>query len=365
MYGMAISYFAQKIIQWHKDNPRPLPWTGGVRDPYSIWISEIIMQQTRIEQGSAYYLRFIETYPSVTALAHATVDDVMKLWQGLGYYTRARNLHKAAQYIVCDLDNQFPSDYTSLLSLPGIGPYSAAAIASFAYGQPHAVVDGNVKRVIARFYGIMEPVDAPAVHEKIRTTAQTDIKGTNPAEFNQAIMNFGALICKPQPLCEICPLRRKCYALHHDLTSELPVRIKKKEVKTRFFHFIVVHYKNKVLLQLRAQQDIWKGLYAPPVIETNSSRSPSLVKTTSLIKEFTGLEKYKTLSSSTVYSQKLTHQTIMARFHHVTLDAPPLSPDGVIWVNHKTAHEIGKPRMIVQLLEELFTTKSVPGISAG
>lgn len=361
---MAVRYFAKNIIQWHHDNPRPLPWTGGVRNPYSIWLSEIIMQQTRIEQGASYYLKFINAYPTVNDLANASYDDVMKLWQGLGYYTRARNLHKAAQHIAFELDGLFPSEYNALLSLPGIGPYSAAAISSFAFGHPHAVVDGNVKRVVARYFGIAEPIDSPAVHEEIRQIAQKEMKGSNPADFNQAIMNFGALICKPKPLCEICPLGPKCYALRHNLTDQLPVRIKKKEAKTRHFHFIVLHYKNKVLLQQRLQKDIWKGLYAPPIIETNSSRLPGPEKVKSLIREMTGHHQFGKISSSDVFTQKLTHQTIMARFHHITLNNVSAKDlDYAVWVSNKTVHDLGKPRIVVQLLDEVFATKRMTGTS--
>lgn len=362
---MASRYFAKNIIQWHYDNPRPLPWTGGLRNPYSIWLSEIIMQQTRIEQGAAYYLRFIEEYPTVNDLANAPADDVMRLWQGLGYYTRARNLHKAAQHIASELAGQFPSDYNALLSLPGIGPYSAAAIASFAYGHPHAVVDGNVKRVIARYFGIVEPIDTPAVHEEIRQMAQDEMKGSNPADFNQAIMNFGALICKPKPLCEICPLSTKCYALRHNLTDQLPVRIQKKEAKTRHFHFIVIHHKNKVLLQQRYQKDIWKGLYVPPLIESNSSRLPGTGKIRSLVEEMTEHDQFEKITSSDIFNQKLTHQTIIARFHHITLDEAPMkNSDGIVWVNSKTVHDYGKPRMVVQLLDEVFASRRMRGTSA-
>ena len=246
------SFFAKQLLNWQANNPRPLPWDGGPRDPYHIWISEIIMQQTRIEQGAPYYLRFIARFPTVQSLAAAPVDDVLHSWQGLGYYTRARNIHKAAQHIVSTYNGVFPKTYDDLLSLPGIGPYSAAAIASFAYGLRFPVVDGNVKRVIARFAGITESIDDNRVHEKIKMIAADFMKGVSPGAFNQAIMNFGAIICKPGvALCDICPLSKMCFAFHHEMVESLPVRSKKKSNTLRHFHFLVLHYNGKMLLQRR------------------------------------------------------------------------------------------------------------------
>ena len=233
-------FFTRILLRWHQDNPRLLPWSYEVPDPYRIWISEIIMQQTRIDQGTDYYLRFIHHFPTVQSLSAASLDEVMRMWQGLGYYTRARNLHKAARYVVGSLNGCIPDTYDGLLALPGIGPYSAAAISSFAFGRRRAVVDGNVKRAIARFAGIHDPVDDASTYDQIRDIATSFMKGVSPGAFNQATMNFGALVCKPKgALCDSCPLSLKCYAFQHNMVESLPVRSKKKMNTLRHFHFIV------------------------------------------------------------------------------------------------------------------------------
>ena len=354
------NFFARILIQWHHDNPRPLPWTNETPDPYRIWLSEIIMQQTRIDQGTDYYLRFVHTFPTVKSLAVASQDEVMRLWQGLGYYTRARNLHKAACYIVQKLDGRFPETYDGLLALPGIGPYSAAAISSFAFGGKHAVVDGNVKRVVSRFVGLRDSIDDPAAHDQIRKIATAYMTDVPPGLFNQAIMNFGALVCKPKgALCNTCPLSKKCYAFQHDLVDVLPVRSKKKMNTVRHFHFIVFHYRGRFLLQRREGNDIWRGLYAPPIMERNSPRTPSLAQLNLFAAKIIGHIKMNLSVSSATVRQLLSHQTIIGRFHHITLLRPPtaLSED-YIWVSNKTIHQYGKPKMIVEMNESLQEKKS-------
>ena len=344
------SFFAKHLLSWQANNPRPLPWDGGPRDSYHIWISEIIMQQTRIEQGAPYYLRFIDRFPSVQALASAPVDDVLHSWQGLGYYTRARNIHKAAQSIVSELSGAFPDTYDGLLSLPGIGPYSAAAIASFAYGLRYPVVDGNVKRVIARFCGITESIDDTVVHEKIKTITGDYMKGVNPGDFNQAIMNFGAIICKPgAALCTVCPLSKKCFAFQHNMVESLPVRSKKKMNKIRYLHFLVIHHKGKILLQRREEKDIWRGLYTPLMIESGSSRKPSLSSMKQMISKLFVDLSFDVTSSSTPVRQLLSHQTIIGRFHSIELSSKPIKiSDPYVWVTKKTINDYGKPKMVVE-----------------
>lgn len=311
------------------------------------------MQQTRIEQGSAYYLKFVEKYPTIQHLASAPLDEVMLMWEGLGYYTRARNLHKAAQYIVEELNGVFPESYNDLLSLPGIGPYSAAAISSFAYGHRHVVVDGNVKRLISRYIGITDSIDEPATHETIRQVAFDLMKGVPPDAFNQAIMNFGALICKPKPSCQICPLASSCYAFKHNITTLLPVRTKKKLNRERFFHFIILHYRGKMLFERRQQSDIWKGLYAPPVLEHASLRSPSKKKMLSFIEDLIGTQHIEPIDSDKTDQQILSHQTIIGRYHHFRLlNAPKVLDDSFLWVNEKSIQEIGKPKMIVSMVKD-------------
>jgi len=348
------TFFAQQLLRWHALNPRLLPWTGGPRDPYHIWISEIIMQQTRIEQGAKYYHRFISAYPTVDALAAAPIDDVLFLWEGLGYYTRARNLHKAANYIVTHYQGEFPRTYEDLLTLPGIGPYSAAAIASFAYGLPYPVVDGNVKRLVSRFGGITLPIDSPAAHELIRQQATLFIKGTSPAEFNQAIMNFGALVCKPKaPLCPACPLKRKCIAFQSEQVSVLPVKSKSKRNRIRYFHFLVLHYRKTILFERRDEKDIWNGLFILPYLETNSIRKPVEAFFVDKIHSETGHHHFHFHHSSGNLTQVLSHQTIAGRFHHFILEQKPKRiSSNQIWANRIVIDQVAKPKMMVDWLKE-------------
>lgn len=350
------SFFARHLLDWHIDNPRPLPWDDGPRDPYHIWISEIVMQQTRIEQGTPYYLAFINRFPSVQKLAAASTDAVLRYWQGLGYYSRARNVHKAAKYIIDELNGVFPRTYDELLVLPGVGPYSAAAIASFAYDLPYAVVDGNVKRVIARFSGVTSSIDDTPVHDQIRQIASGFMKGVSPGEFNQAIMNFGAIVCKPRnPGCATCPLSTRCYALQHRVVSDLPVRSKKKSNVLRHFHFIVLHWNGKILISQRGAKDIWHGLYTPPVLERNSERTPSKAQFVSFVEDLVGHSEMAVVSSSPAQSQLLSHQTIIGRFHHIHLSSAPIgkAKPGA-WVTSKSIHKLARPKMIVAMTDQLF-----------
>ena len=345
------SFFTRHLLKWHVENPRALPWTGGPRDAYHIWISEVIMQQTRIEQGAPFYHRFITRFPTVKALADADMDEVFRYWQGLGYYSRARNLHAAAKKIMTEYRGQFPSAYEDILRLPGVGPYSAAAIASFAFGLSYPVVDGNVKRVIARFSGLKTSIDTPAGHDEIRSLASGFINGAAPGDFNQAIMNFGALVCKPKgALCASCPLSKKCFAFQHQRVESLPVRSKKKTNTVRHFHFIVLHYRGKILLERREEKDIWHGLYAPPLLETASDRKPAVSKIHSFISDLIGHAKMDWTESTATTQQLLSHQTLIGRFHHYTLTSAPASKNkSTAWVNNQTVHQYGKPKMIAAL----------------
>ncbi|HMX40236.1 MAG TPA: A/G-specific adenine glycosylase, partial [Saprospiraceae bacterium] len=229
------AHFRQALLRWAEVHPRPLPWKGQ-SDPYRIWLSEIILQQTRVEQGLPYYERFVAAYPSVRHLADAPEEELMKLWEGLGYYSRARNLHAAARHIAYGLGGNFPTDYAGLRQLRGVGDYTAAAIASFAYGLPHAVVDGNVYRVLARCFGIATPTATPAAKRQFADLAQRLLDPARPAAFNQAIMDFGATWCKPrQPRCADCPLSSRCVALATGQVASLPLKSGKAPKKERFF----------------------------------------------------------------------------------------------------------------------------------
>ncbi len=259
--------FTPSLLAWAAGQHRPMPWKGE-RDPYRIWLSEIILQQTRVEQGWPYYLRFVEAYPTVQHLAEAPEDAVMKLWEGLGYYSRARNLHHTAKHVAFELGGQFPPSYAGLLTLKGVGDYTAAAIASFAYDLPHAVLDGNVYRVLARYFGITTPTDTPAAKRAFTQLANELLDPAQPAAFNQAMMDFGATICTPaRPLCATCPLRENCVAFQTNQVAELPRKAKAAARKNRYFVYAVFSHRGDTFIRQRLERDIWQNLYEFPMLE--------------------------------------------------------------------------------------------------
>ena len=348
-------FFTRQLLKWHASNPRILPWTDGPRDPYHIWISEVIMQQTRIEQGAPYYRKFILRFPDINTLATASLNEVLRHWEGLGYYSRARNLHAAAREMQSNYSGNVPDTHEQLLALPGIGSYTAAAIASFAYDLPYPVVDGNVKRLISRFAGITDPVDSPGGYEQVRASAANYMRGAPPADFNQAIMNFGALVCKPKPLCEICPLAKQCYALQQGVTDLLPVKSKKKANIIRHLHFIVLHHDADVLFIKQTAKDVWKDMYVPPFIETSSTRAPASGQIQKWLLENFNIRHATRLQSSPAAQQVLSHQTILGRFHHFEIDDRSIrKPTHAKWLSAKTAGRVAKPKIIVNSLGEIF-----------
>lgn len=291
-----------------------MPWKNE-KDPYKIWLSEIILQQTRVEQGLKYYESFVENFPTVTDLAIADEDTVLRLWQGLGYYSRARNLHAAAKYIMQEFDGKFPETYTDILKLKGVGSYTAAAIASFAYNLPHAVVDGNVYRVLARYFGIDTPIDSTKGKKQFEQLATELLPSKQAGIYNQAIMDFGALVCKPQqPECDTCPLKNNCTSYQQSSVDHLPVKQGKISIKERFFHYLVIRNENEVLIQKRTGQDIWKNLYQFPMIEAPEVLSveelQQLPAFTETIDKFSVLKTTKQGS----FTQKLTHRKIHGIF---------------------------------------------------
>ena len=262
--------FADTLISWYEDHKRDLPWRGEP-DPYKIWVSEIILQQTRVQQGWDYYLRFIDNFPDVKALAEADEDRVLKVWQGLGYYSRARNMHAAAREIMEKHGGHFPNEYDKILSLKGIGNYTAAAISSIAFGLPYPAVDGNVIRIVSRIFGICDDVTQPAVVKKITAICETEIDSNRPGVFNQAAMDFGAIQCVPRnPNCDECPFQSSCYAYNNHLVDILPVKKKKAESKHRYFHYTVYLSDNQTIIEKRTGSDIWRNMYQFPLTETNS-----------------------------------------------------------------------------------------------
>lgn len=304
------------LIQWYHVNKRDLPWRD-TQDPYKIWISEIILQQTRVNQGLDYYNRFIARFPNVKTLAEASEEDVLKLWQGLGYYSRARNLHKAAKQIATNHQGVFPKEYNDIISLSGIGTYTAAAISSFAYDLPFAAVDGNVYRVLSRIFGIDTPIDSPAGNKTFQQLAQDILDNNHPGTHNQAIMEFGALQCIPaSPDCESCPMKNICISFANNLTGILPVKTKKNKTRKRYFNYLFIRNKKHTYLQKRTGDDVWKNLYEFPLIEDDR-----LLEANELFlhEDFrnitTGISSEITIKSlSQPVKHVLTHQQIFAQF---------------------------------------------------
>ena len=257
------------LIEWYDENKRNLPWRD-TSDPYKIWVSEVILQLTRVAQGLNYYLQFVEQFPTVNALAESSEEDVLKAWQGLGYYSRARNLHQGAKDVVALHKSKLPASYKEIISIKGIGEYTAAAILSIAYNKPFAVVDGNVYRVLSRLFAIDTPIDMSAGKKQFAKLAQNLIDVSNPAKYNQAIMELGALQCTPvQPLCDSCPLQYLCVAKQLNMQSEFPVKSKKVKVRNRYLHYFHIEYEGYTYLNKRIGKDIWKNMYEFPLIETD------------------------------------------------------------------------------------------------
>ena len=266
--------FAETLISWYDDHKRDLPWRGET-DPYKIWVSDIILQQTRVQQGWDYYHRFLDNFPNVKTLAEADEEKVLKVWQGLGYYSRARNMHAAAREIMAEHHGIFPQTYDKIRSLKGIGNYTAAAIASIAFHLPYPAVDGNVIRIVSRIFGICDDVTQPTVLKRITAICETEIDPAQPGVFNQAAMDFGAMQCVPRnPKCDECPFQSNCYAFKNNLTDTLPIKKKKGESKHRFFHFTIYLSDNQTIIEKRTSSDIWKNMYQFPLTETDSEKWP-------------------------------------------------------------------------------------------
>ena len=311
-----MNIFSEAIVEWYKEYKRDLPWRES-SDPYRIWISEIILQQTRVAQGYDYFLRFIKRFPDVKALADADEDEVMKYWQGLGYYSRARNLHAAAK----SMNGVFPETYPEVLALKGVGEYTAAAICSFAYGMPYAVVDGNVYRVLSRYFGIDTPIDSTEGKKLFAALADEMLDKKQPALYNQGIMDFGAIQCTPQsPDCLFCPLADSCSALSTGRVTQLPVKQHKTKTTNRYFNYIYVRAGAHTYINKRTANDIWKNLFELPLIETPVALSEE---------EFLALPEFRSLIASGEnpvirlvcrdVKHVLSHRVIYANLYEVAL----------------------------------------------
>ncbi|MBL0152270.1 MAG: A/G-specific adenine glycosylase [Chitinophagaceae bacterium] len=347
--------FAESLLAWNREkNRREMPWKGE-KDPYKIWLSEIILQQTRVEQGLGYYQRFVKAFPTVKKLAAAPEEKVFKLWEGLGYYSRCRNLIAAAKWIVHENKNVFPDNYEAILSLKGVGPYTAAAIASFAYNLPYAVVDGNVFRVLARVGGIDKETDSTAGKKFFTELAQNLLDKKDAGVYNQAIMDFGATICKPTaPLCSDCVFRKKCFAYLNDQVAALPLKKKKIGIKKRWFSYVMLEYGNRVAIRKRAAKDIWNGLYEGWLYESKSDPGQQALLLQLQKEKLIGKKGYTVESVSEVYKQQLTHQTIQGRFYVIRIQEQPEGWEW-IWVEKRKLGGYAFPRFINQFFENVNT----------
>ena len=351
----AVAPLAADLHDWYARNHRVLPWRG-ITDAYRIWISEIILQQTRVVQGYAYYNRFVSRFPDVRALAAADDDEVMKLWQGLGYYSRARNLLAAARQVVERFGGEFPTTYEAIRSLPGIGDYTAAAIASFAYGLPHAVVDGNVYRVLSRIYGIDTPIDTTEGKKLFAALADELLDRKDPGGYNQALMEFGALYCVPRsPQCGGCIFADRCMALATGRVEELPVKLGRTVVKPRYFNYFYVRHGDYTWVRRREGRDIWRNLYELPLIETAEEASLDVLQQSEeWARLFAGAGRVSV--SAQVYACKhvLSHRVIHARFYVVeTEQLPPM--EGYVRITVEELGDYAVSRLTEGFLEKMST----------
>lgn len=347
-----MKYFSNDIIDWYHENHRRLPWRE-TKDPYRIWLSEVILQQTRVNQGLPYYLKFIEAFPSVVELANAPENTVMRLWQGLGYYSRARNLHRCAKVIAEKYNGTFPSTFDELLQLPGIGSYTAAAIASIAFDKKVAVVDGNVYRVLARIFGVAKDITSTEGKKHFRDLANELISAEHPGDHNQAVMEFGATHCTPlAPKCDTCPFVQACIAFEGGMVSQLPVKEKKINKRTRYFFYFILRDGNRIAMRKRTGRDIWNGLYEFHLVEAASQR-----KLTEVVKNDRLLGSLKLRDAGNI-KHVLTHQVLEIRFFEADLEKNFLTKNKRLlshlsFISLKKASEMPKPIAITRYLEKV------------
>ncbi|TSA30587.1 MAG: A/G-specific adenine glycosylase [Bacteroidetes bacterium] len=349
--------FSSTLISWYEANKRDLPFRG-TRDPYLIWISEVILQQTRMEQGLGYYRRFVQRFPDIHSLASGTEEEVLKLWEGLGYYSRARNLHTSAREIMERMDGVFPQTYEEIRKLKGVGEYTAASVASLAFDESRAAVDGNVYRFLARYYGFREPSGSASGKKLARMKAEELIDNSQPGTFNQAMIEFGALVCTPvNPSCNGCLFNTSCYAFIHRVIREIPVKPRPDQIRKRFFHYLVITWESpdgaRILLNKRTGNDIWKNLYDFPQIET-----PRIVSLTRLMKsqEWRNLfgDLHPVVSAvSTQFIHILSHQVILAKFYRILLEGPIECPGTIVSLEELASLPV--PRLISRYLQKCFS----------
>lgn len=315
-----MNFIQDTLINWYEENHRDLPWRNNP-SPYEVWISEVILQQTRVNQGMDYYLHFTKKWPTVNDLAQASEEEVLKMWQGLGYYSRARNLHHCAKQVVEQYKGEFPSDFEKLKQLKGIGNYTAAAIASIAYNLPHAVVDGNVYRVLARLFDINTPININEGQKLFAQLADELLNRNQPGLHNQALMEFGALHCTPKnPNCLLCPLQAQCLAFAHQTVMLRPVKLAKTKISTRYFNYLILRINDGLYLHKRSDNDIWKNLYDFPCIESQKPMTVEEVIASEAFLQLIENNPFTIIKSSPIFTHKLTHRTILAQFIEIKLE---------------------------------------------
>jgi A/G-specific adenine glycosylase len=347
--------FSARLIAWYHRHHRDLPWRHTT-DPYRIWLSEVILQQTRVAQGMPYYLRFTEQYPTLADLAAADEKEVLRLWQGLGYYSRARNMHQTARLIVNELGGRFPASYAELIKLKGIGAYTAAAIASFAYNEPVAAVDGNVYRVLARIFGIETDIASGPAKKEFTALAQELLPVHDAATFNQATIEFGAIQCQPvAPDCLLCPFNGECYAFQHGAQARLPVKGKKAKVRDRYLNYFVLEKNGQLALRERTARDVWRGMYDFYLVETPQEPVDlDELVSDQVLAHWLGLGQVR--GQAGPYVHLLSHQRLYARFWHIRLpdEGTVLLPDQMAFYGAADVEQLPKPVLIDSYLTEFF-----------
>jgi len=314
-----MSEFSNFLIHWHHNHKREFLWRN-CPTPYRVWLSEIILQQTKVAQGTAYFQRIFDRFPEIKSLADADEEEILKLWQGLGYYSRARNLHFAAKSIVTNYQGRFPDTYDEIRKLKGVGDYTAAAIASIAFHQPYPAIDGNAYRVMSRVFGIDSPIDTSEGKKTFARLGHNLIDQQQPGPYNEAVMDLGAMVCTPRkPKCNECPVATICYALSANMIEEFPVKRKKKTFRNRYFHYLFVEKEQWIYLQKRTNNDIWKNLYQLPLIETKEAVSPEDLLKSKGIEEILNHNKYSIQKITDERIYLLSHQKLFIRFYHIQL----------------------------------------------
>lgn len=344
--------FADELLTWYRENKRDLPWRYTT-DAYVIWLSEVILQQTRVDQGMPYFYRFLERFKDVESFANASEDEVLKLWQGLGYYSRGRNMLKTAQLIKQQYNSVFPVIYDDLIKLKGIGEYTAAAISSFAANEVRAVVDGNVYRVLARYFGIDEPINSPKAKKTFQQIANDLINKQMPGLHNQAMMEFGAMVCKPKnPACGICPVRIGCYAFTHNATNFFPVKLKKAKSRERYLNYFLITDGGQILMNKRDESDIWANMYDLPMFETSSLLAVNELISLEWVKQHFGTA-VTIKEDAGVKIHLLTHQKLYVRL--IILNAPTVKLEQKwFYIGGEKLKSLALPKIIFIFLKNIF-----------